>query len=103
MDNWKEKTEEEKVAHLWGTFEEMSKDKEQMFIDRSGYLQPDPYNQTQSLFEDRGFHGQQYMAQFHQQLLEFEELAKDFAREKIETKKQRMYKGTVKKWQILDD
>ena len=64
----------------------------------------DDYSPQFFMFRDRGVTGIEHEPQMKQVYLELEHLIEDvFAAKRIREKKMEVYKGTVKKWQVLDD
>jgi hypothetical protein len=62
------------------------------------------YNPQYLLFYERGATGIENEKRIQHMYLEFEHLLTEvLGRKRIETKEMDMYKGTVKKWQVLDD
>ena len=97
---------EEANAELWAAFEELPKRQEELIQETSGY-QGDlgaRYNQKELQHYEREWSGLDADPISRNVMVELEYMIeKEFGAKHIKEGKVNMYKGTVKKWQVLDD
>lgn len=97
---------EDQRAELWKTFEDTPKVMNFMSHDYNSYsndLDQD-YFPRQQLWRERGFSGFENDPIYREIFVELEYLIEEvIGAQRIKEKKMDMYKGTTKKWQILDD
>ncbi len=99
-------TLEEQRAELWGTFEQMPKTMDKITADVAPWNHPigDDYEQSQFVFRERGATGFESDPRLKEIFVSLEYMIEEvIGKQKIDSKKMDMYKGTVKKWQVLDD
>jgi len=100
------KSYEEKRDELWECFEAAPEHFRQDLINDTPwhYGNEDDYHQAQMLWYERGATGFQNEKIMQTIFVELENIITDFIGAKqIKTKQKEMYKGTIKKWQVLDD
>ena len=97
---------EEKRNELWAEFDRMAEHKEYLQIENGGYdLEVDhAYNAVEHQFWDREYSGLDSQARYKTIAVELERMIeKDMGGKQIAAGKVNFYKGTIKKWQVLDD
>lgn len=94
------------VGELWKSFEDGPKNLHELDVDYSPYFgdYQHEYNVVNLQWRDRGFSYFNNDARSREVQVELEYWIEDvIGAEQIKTKKVNFYKGTPKKWQVLDD
>ena len=96
---------EEANAQLWELFDAQAKRMDELCQETAGYqgALDEEYNRKELLHYEREYSGLDADAHSRNVAVELEKMIEEFGAENIETGKVNMYKGTVKKWQVLDD
>ena len=105
-EGFAEQSIEDKRAELWRTFESTPKMLEVIRRDYAPWSLnlEDDYYQEQFWWRERGATGFESDSLMREVFVDLEYWIEEIiGKERITTKKMRMYKGTVKKWQVLDD
>jgi len=103
-EGFAEQSVEDRSRELWQAFEEQPKIMEVITRDHApwGYDLDDDYKQNQVQWRDRGATGFESEPLMKQIFLDLEMMIEEvIGAKRIKEKKMPMYKGTVKRWQIL--
>ena len=98
---------EEKIAELWAEFEKAEELQEYLNThETDGYQQTvdHQYNPVEHQFWDREYSGLDSQARYKSISVDLEHMIeREFGAKQIAEGKVNFYKGTIKKWQVLDD